>query len=252
MGRMRITGLAAFAALAGWATPALVAAGQPVPANLSVAGPIAPAPGAAPDVLLKAVTLEVLAILGQDQDIQAGKPLKVADLVETRVLPHFDFARMTQIAVARNWRLATPGQKQALTAEYKTLLVRTYSTALASYRNQVIEYKPPRAAPGATEVTVRSTVKQPGAERTTIDYDMEKTAAGWKIYDIKIAGISLNSTYQPTFGQIIRNGGVDGLIESLSARNRQADSDLRAREHAARPFLFILYAVIPSVFHSGR
>ena len=245
MRRVLVTGLAAFAALAGWAIPAH--ATQPVPANLPVTAAVAP------DVLLKAVTLEVTAILGQDKDIQAGNPLKVADLVETRILPHFEFARMTQIAVARNWRLATPGQKQALTAEYKALLVRTYSTVLSSHRNQVIEYKPLRVAPGATEVTVRSIVKQPGAERTTIDYDMEMTAAGWKVYDIKIAGISLNSTYQPAFGRIIRDGGVDGLIESLSVRNRQADdAELRSRMSSARPWLFILYAVIPGIFHSGR
>ena len=244
MRRVLVTGLAAFAVLAGWAIPA--DAMQPVPSSLLVTTAVAP------DVLLKAVTLEVIAILGQDKDFQAGNPMKVADLVETRILPHFDFARMAQIAVARNWRLATPGQKKALTAEYKALLARTYTTVLSSYRDQVIEYKPLRAAPGATEVTVRSTVKQPGAERTTIDYDMERTAGGWKVYDIKIAGISLNSTYQPAFGRIIRDGGVDGLIESLSARNRQADAEFKSRVSSALPLLFILYALIPGIFHSSR
>jgi len=250
MGRILVTGLAVFAAIAGCSIPADVT--QPVPAKLSVTGPIMPAPETAPDVLLKAVTLELITFIRQDQVIQAGNPAKFADLVETRILPLFDFTRMTQIAVARNWRLATPGQQEALTAKYKTLLVRTYSAALSGYRDHVIDYKPLRAAPDATEVTVKSLVKQPGAERTTVDYDMEKTPAGWKVYDIKIAGISLISAYQPTFGQTIRDGGVDGLIESLSARNLQADSDLSARKRAARPFLFILYAVIPSVFHSGR
>jgi phospholipid transport system substrate-binding protein len=245
MRRVLVRGLAAFAVLAGWVFPA--DATQPVPANLPVTATVAP------DALLKSVTLEVTAIIRQDKDVQAGNPAKVAELVETRILPHFDFTRMTRIAVARNWRRATPEQQKTLTAEYKALLVRTYSSALSSYRNQVIEYKPLRAAPGATEVTVRSTVKQPGAERTTIDYDMEKTAAGWKVYDIKIAGISLNSTYQPAFGRIIHDGGVDGLIESLSVRNRQADdAELGSRMSSARPFLFILYAVIPGIFHSGR
>jgi phospholipid transport system substrate-binding protein len=244
MRRVLVTGLAAFAAIAGWAIPA--DATQPVPANLPVAATVAP------DVLLKAVTSEVTAILVQDRDIHAGNPVKVADLVETRILPHFDFARMAQIAVARHWRLATPGQKEALTAEYKSLLVRTYSTVLSGYSIPVIEFRPLYAAPGATEVTVRSTVKRPGAERTIIDYDMEKTPAGWKVYDIKIAGISLNSTYQPAFGRIVRDGGVDGLIDSLSARNRQADAELKSRVSSARPLLFILYALIPSIFHSGK
>ena len=246
MRRLLVMCLVTFSALAGWANPALVAAWQPVTPNFPVTDTVAP------DLLLKAVTSEITAILVQDKDIQAGNPLKVADLVETRILPHFDFTRMTKIAVARNWRLATPGQKQALTAEYKALLVRTYSTVLSGYRIPVIEFRPLRAAPGATEVTVRSTVKRPGAEHTTIDYDMEQTPAGWKVYDIKIAGISLNSTYQPAFGGIIRDGGVDGLIASLSAGNRQADAELKSRVSSARPLLFILYAVIPSLFHSGK
>ncbi len=122
---------------------------------------------------------------------------------------------------------------------------------LANYRDQAIEYKPLRIAPGETEVTVKSTVKQPGAERMTIDYDMEKTTAGWKVYDIKIAGISLITTYRSTFAQTIRDGGVDGLIKSLSAKNRQADSGLRSQESGAWPFLF-MFAVIPGVSRGGR
>ena len=163
----------------------------------------------------------MIAIIRQDRDIQAGNPAKVAELVETRILPHFDFARMTQIAMGRNWRLATPEQQKALTVEFKTLLVRTYSTALSSYRDQVIEYKPLRAAPDATEVTVKSEVKQSGSERMTIDYDMEKTPAGWKVYDIKIAGISLVTAYRDTFAGRVRDGGIEGLIKSLSDKNRQ-------------------------------
>ena len=123
---------------------------------------------------------------------------------------------------------------------------------MSGYSIPVIEFRPLREAPGATEVTVRSTVKRPGAERTTIDYDMEKSPAGWKVYDIKIAGVSLNSAYQPSFARTIRDGGVDGLIASLSAGNRQADAELKSRVSSARPFLFFLYAVIPSLFHSGK
>jgi phospholipid transport system substrate-binding protein len=187
----------------------------------ALAAPFSLAQDVAPDVLLKAVTSEVIAIIRQDKDIQAGDPAKVADLVETRILPLFDFTRMTRIAVARNWRLATSEQQEALTLEFKTLLVRTYSTALSSYRDQVIEYKPLRLAPDATEVTVKSDVQQSGAERLTIDYDMEKTPAGWKVYDIKIAGVSLVTTYRGTFAGKVRDGGIDGLIKSLSDRNRQ-------------------------------
>jgi phospholipid transport system substrate-binding protein len=175
-----------------------------------------------PDVLLKAVTSEVIAIIRQDPDIQAGNPAKVTELVEARILPLFDFARMTQSAVALSWRLATPEQQKTLTAEYKTLLVRTYSVALSNYRDQVIEYKPLRAPPDATEVTVKSEVKEPGKERMTIDYDMEKTPAGWKVYDIKIAGISLISSYRDAFASRVRAGGIEGLIKSLSDKNRQS------------------------------
>jgi phospholipid transport system substrate-binding protein len=189
----------------------------------TLSAPIVLAREVAPDVLVKAVTVEVLAIIREDKDIQAGNPAKVADLVETRILPHFDFTRMTQSAVARNWRMATPEQQEALTSEFKTLLVRTYSAALSDYRNQGIEFRPLRAAPDATEVTVRSTVKQPGGERMTLDYDMEKTPTGWKVYDIKIAGISLVTTYRDTFSTMVRDSGIEGLIKSLWDKNHQSE-----------------------------
>jgi phospholipid transport system substrate-binding protein len=188
----------------------------------ALAAPFSLAQDVAPDVLLKQVTSEVIAIISQDKDIQAGNVTKVADLVETRILPHFDFPRMTQIAMARNWRLATAVQQEALTFEFKTLLVRTYSTALSGYRDQVIDYKPLRAAPGATEVTVRSDVKQSGRERMTIDYDMAKAPEGWKVYDIKIAGVSLVTTYRDTFAGRVRDVGIEGLIKSLADKNRQS------------------------------
>ena len=175
----------------------------------------------APDVLLKAVTSEVIAAMKQDGEIRDGNPAKVTELVETRILPLFDFARMTQIAMGRNWRLATAEQQAALTLEFKTLLVRTYSTALSSYRDQVIEFKPLHAADDATEVTVKSEVKQSGVQRMTIDYDMEKTPAGWKVYDVKVSGISLVTAYRDTFASRVRDAGVEGLIKSLSDKNRQ-------------------------------
>ena len=183
----------------------------------------------APDVLLKGVTAEVIAILKHEKDGQAGVPVKIAEVVETKILPLFDFNRMTRLAVALNWRTATPEQQQLLTAEFRTLLVRTYSTALFNYRDQVIDFKPLRSAPGATEVTVKSVVKQPGADALTMDYDMEKLADGWMVYDIKVDGISLITTYRETFASKVRDGGVDGLIKALADKNRQGD--VRARVH---------------------
>lgn len=187
----------------------------------ALAAPFALAQELAPDVLLKTVTTEVLAIVRQDKAIQAGNAARVADLVESRILPHFEFSRMTQIAMARNWRVATPEQQKVLTAEFRTLLVRTYSTALSSYRDQTIEFKPLRAASGDTEVTVRSVIRQPGTAPLTLDYDMEKAGGAWKVYDIKIDGMSLVTTYRETFAGKVREGGVDGLIKSLSDKNRQ-------------------------------
>lgn len=175
-----------------------------------------------PDVLVSGVTTEVIAVL--KRDAAAGRPTDVARLVETKILPLFDFQHMTRIAVARNWRLASEEQQAALVAQFRTLLVRTYSSALSSYRNEEIEYKPLRLAPGETDVLVRSAVRRPGAEPLSIDYDMESTGAGWKVYDVKIAGVSLVITYRETFAAAVRAGGIDGLIKTLSDKNRQQDS----------------------------
>ena len=228
----------------------LVNGRQPIPVNFPVTGPAGLAAEVAPDVLLSTATLEVTANLKQDKHLPANNPKKIAELIES-MLPLFDFRHITQLAVARNWHLASPEQQSALVAEFKALLVHTYSMALTNYGDQAIEYKPLRIAPGQTDVTVKSTAKQPGAEPMTIDYDMEKARAGWKIYDIKIAGISLIATYRSTFAQIIRDSGVNGLIKSLSATNQQADSGREPRENGAQPLLFI-YAVVPSVLRGAR
>lgn len=196
----------------------------------ALAAPFSLAQAVAPDVLLKTVTLEVIAVIRQDNDIQSGSPAKIADLVETRILPLFDFTHMTRIAMARNWRLATPEQQRALTAEFKTLLVHTYSTALSSYRDQAIEFKQLRTTSSDTEVTVKSLIQQPGAAPLRIDYAMEKRAAGWKVYDVKIEGVSLITTYRETFAGKIREGGVDGLIKSLSDKNQHGDIYFRPRQ----------------------
>ncbi len=186
--------------------------------------PAAQAQQPAPDVLVKSISEEVVAILRKDKDIQAGDSRKVVDLIETKVVPHFDFIRMTRIAMARNWRLASPEQQKVLADEFKTLLVRTYSTAISNYRDQQIDYKPLRAKPEDIEVTVRSDVKPSGSSQpVSIDYEMEKTPNGWKVYDVKVGGVSLVTTYRDTFAAEVREHGVDGLIKSLSTKNRQPE-----------------------------
>jgi len=193
---------------------------------LALLVPVAQAQEPAPDVLVKSITEEVVAVLKRDKDIQAGNPKKIEELIEAKVLPHFNFTRMTRIAMARNWRLATPEQQKELTGEFKTLLVRTYSTALSNYRDQVIDYKPLRAKPEDVEVTVRSEVKQSGSSQpVAIDYEMEKTPNGWKVYDVKVGGVSLVTTYRDTFTSEVKERGVDGLIKSLAAKNRQSERE---------------------------
>jgi phospholipid transport system substrate-binding protein len=184
--------------------------------------PAALAQNVAPDALVKTVTDEVIAIVKQDKDIQAGNQKKTIALVEEKVLPHFNFGRMTALAMGPNWRKATPEQQQQLVGEFRTLLVRTYSSALSAYRNQTIEFRPLRAgAAAADEVTVRSEVKQSGGEPVAIDYSMEKAAGGWKVYDVVVGGVSLVTTYRDTFAAEVRANGIDGLIKSLADKNRQ-------------------------------
>ena len=191
---------------------------------LALAAPVLGAQEVAPNVLLQSTTLEVIAAMKQERQLHGAQPSQVGSLIETKILPLFDFSRMTQIAVARNWREATPAQQVALTAGFKTLLVRTYSTALASYRDQVIEFKVLRLAPADTEVTVKSVVKQSGTAPIAMNYDMAKTPAGWKVFDITVEGISLVTTYRDSFAALVRDGGVDGLIKALEDKNRQVSS----------------------------
>ena len=189
-------------------------------ALLALVAPPALAQDVAPDVLVKNVTQEVIGIVKQDKEIQAGNQKKTVALVEEKVLPHFNFNRMTALAMGQNWRKATPEQQGLLVEQFKTLLVRTYSTALSSYRNQVIDFKPLRAQAADTDVTVRSDVKQPGGEPVSIDYSLEKTPDGWKVYDVIVGGVSLVTTYRDTFTSEVRANGIDGLIKALSEKNR--------------------------------
>jgi phospholipid transport system substrate-binding protein len=189
---------------------------------LAVLSPLAQAQSMAPDVLVKTLTDEVTAALKKDKDIQAGDAKKVADLIETKIVPHFDFTRMARIAMARNWRSATPEQQKEIASEFKTLLVRTYSAALVNYKEHQIDYKPLRAKPEDSEVTVKSDVKPSGSTQpVTIDYELEKTDNGWKIYDVKVDGVSLVTTYRDTFATEVRERGIDGLIKSLATKNRE-------------------------------
>lgn len=233
----------------GFAIPAnaeMLAAVRAVPAPAAKAPAAGTVQAAAPDALLSTATAVVTARLKQGDNPAARNAMSMDELMEKTILPLFDFQHMTRLAVARNWKPASPEQQTALVAEFRTLLVRTYSAALTNYRDEVIEYKPLVLAAGDTDVTVKSTVKKPGVERMTIDYDMEKMAEGWKVYDIRIAGISLTTNYRSSFAEIIRDGGIDELIKYLANKNRQARSKLRTDDSEAKG-LILLYGVAPSL-----
>jgi phospholipid transport system substrate-binding protein len=179
----------------------------------------------APDVLVKETSRDVLAIIKSDKDIQSGNQKRIHELVDAKVLPHFDFKRMTQLAVGKDWRAATDAQKDALVSEFRTLLVRTYSSSLSAYKNQVIDYKPLRMQPDDTDVTVKTVVSQPGGIPVPIDYRLRKGADGWKVYDVVVDNISLVTNYRGSFSNETRKpGGIDGLIKTLVEKNRSGES----------------------------
>ncbi|WP_236674954.1 phospholipid-binding protein MlaC [Piscinibacter sp. HJYY11] len=175
----------------------------------------------APDELVKRVSNEVLEAARADKSIQAGDVNKVMALVETKVMPHVNFQRMTSSAVGRYWRQATPEQQKRLQDEFKVLLVRTYSGALAQVRDQTVQLKPLRAAAGDAEVLVRTEIRGKG-DPIQLDYRLEKAADTWKIYDVNVMGIWLVENYRNTFAQEISAGGIDGLIAKLAERNKAA------------------------------
>jgi phospholipid transport system substrate-binding protein len=174
----------------------------------------------APDALVKRVAEDVLTTIRSDKDLQAGNQAKVKQLIETKLAPNFDFARMTALAVGRNWRNASPEQQKQLTDEFRTLLVRTYSGALSGYRDNTMDYKPLRSNPGDTEVIVRTEVRRAGQAPVQIDYNMAKTPEGWKAYDVAVAGVSLVTNYRDEFSDIVKSSGIDGLIKALDAKNK--------------------------------
>ena len=171
-----------------------------------------------PDVLVKNVTLEVVDIIRKDKDLQNDRK-KVIALIETKVVPHFNFTSITASAVGSGWSKATPEQKTRLTDEFRTLMVRTYASSIAAYKDQKFDFRPLRAKPSDTDVTVHVRVLQQGAEPVKLDYDMEKTARGWKVWDVRIADISLTANYRTEFANIMRSSGIDGLITALHNKN---------------------------------
>jgi phospholipid transport system substrate-binding protein len=172
-----------------------------------------------PDVLVKNVTLEVIDLIAKDKEIKAGNRAKLLQLIEAKVLPHFNFTSMTALAMGQGWNKATPEQKKRLIEEFKSLLVRTYASALSAYSEQKFEFRPLRAKPTDTDVTVQVRVLQPGAQAVPIDYSMEKTAANWKVYDVMVGGVSLVVNYRTEFANAVRSSGIDGLIKQLQTKN---------------------------------
>ena len=182
-------------------------------------GGVAFAQNAAPDELVRKSTTEVLGMLKADKELAAGDPAKVEKLANEKILPYFNFQRMTQLAVGRSWREATDSQKTALIDEFRRLLVRTYSASLSQFKNQNIDVKPLKLTPSDTEVVVKTLIAQPGAQSIPIDYSMEKTKDGWKVFDVLIDGVSLVTNYRSSFSTEIKNSGIDGLVKSLADRN---------------------------------
>jgi phospholipid transport system substrate-binding protein len=178
----------------------------------------------APDVLIKRLSTEIIEAAKTDKDIQAGNRQRINDLVEAKVLPHINFERMTSLAVSKSWRTATPEQQKQLVTEFRTLLIHTYSGAITQIRDQRVEFRPFRSAPDDTEVEVKSLVIQTRGEPLQLSYRLEKTASGWKIFDINVLGAWLVETYKGSFSAEVSKNGVDGLIKTLTEKNKKLAS----------------------------
>lgn len=175
----------------------------------------------APDVLVRNVCDDMSEVVRTDKAIQSGDTRRMIEIAEARILKHFDFNRMTSLAVGREWRNASAQQRGVLAAEFRTLLVRSYANALGQYKNQTIVVKPLKLQSSDTEALVRTEVRQPGSKPVTIDYDMARASDGWKVFDVAVAGVSLVTNYRETFGKEIKTGGIDGLIKTLHEKNLQ-------------------------------
>ncbi len=192
-------------------------------ASSALASPVlyAQAQVQAPDVLIKQLSTEVIDTVKSDKAIQAGDLAKVHQLVEAKVIPNVNFQRMTSATVGRYWRSATPEQQKRLQEEFKALLLRTYAGALTQVKEHTVSVKPMRSSPGDTEVVVRTEVKGRG-DPIQLDYRLESTASGWKIYDMNVLGVWLVEQYKNSFAQEINASGIDGLIAKLAERNKAA------------------------------
>lgn len=194
-----------------------------------IAGPAArlamaaDAPGAteAPQEIIQRLAAQIIERIKSDPDLHSGDPKKISALVDELLMPHVNFQRMTALAVGRWWREATPEQRKQLMDEFRELLLRTYSGAVSSVNNQSVQMRPMRASADATDVIVRSEIVQPGAEPVQVDYRMQKTPEGWKIYDVNVLGIWLVETYRSQFNEEASRSGVEGLIKSLAAKNSE-------------------------------
>lgn len=186
-----------------------------------------------PDVLIKNTVHDVLDVVRKDKELRAGNQKKLLELVDEKVLPNFDFERMTKLAVGKSWRTATAEQKQALMSEFRILLVRTYTKAFTSYRDQTVEIKPLKLDSATTDVTVKTAIVKPGSQQTVqVDYDMEKRPDGWKVYDLTVEGVSLVTSYRGTFADQIQQLGIDGLIKTLADKNKAAADNAAVAEKA--------------------
>lgn len=187
----------------------------------------------APDVLIKNTVREVLDIVRADHELRAGNQSKMLELVDAKVLPHFNFERMTRLAVGRPWREAAPAQRQALVTEFRTLLVRTYTKAFTSYRDQIVEVLPLKLDSAASDVTVKTEIIKPGSQQLVrVDYTMEKMENGWKVYDVTIEGVSLVTSYRGTFADQVKQVGIDGLIKTLTEKNQSSAANAALPEKA--------------------
>ena len=175
-----------------------------------------------PDQLVKNTATDVLEIVKSDKDVQAGDMTRITELAEEKILPHFDFERMSRMVLGKNWNKASKDQKERFISEFRTLLIRTYASALAKYRNQTIDYKPLRAEPGATDVTVKTQIIQPNGPALPVDYSLIKNGDAWKVYDVVIEGVSLVTNYRGQFSTEVRQSGMDGLIQRLADKNKQS------------------------------
>lgn len=192
--------------------------------SLPATGVRAQDPG--PDQLVRATVDKIIEIIKGDKAIQSGDMKRILEVAETHAAPHFNFVRMTRLAMGANWKQASPAQQDALVREFRSLLLRTYAVALKEYRNQTIDVRPLKLPAGSTDVQVKTLVNQPGAKAIPIDYDMERTPQGWKVYDVTVGGVSLVVNFRSSFDSEIRKSSIDGLVNSLAERNRSASAGI--------------------------